>query len=114
LAVLSWVLLILLIVIALGFILLPLRRGRRAAPRDELRPALIQKESALQLLRDFEHDRKTGKLDEEEYGAVREEAETRAIEAMKRYDRLGGSEGEDAIERAIRTEKMKIEKGTRT
>ncbi len=114
LAVLSWVLLALLIVIALGFILLPLRRGRQAAPRDELRPALIQKESALQLLRDFEHDRRTGKLDEEEYDAVREEAESRAIEAMKRYDSLGGADGGDAVERAIRDEKMKIEKGART
>jgi cytochrome c-type biogenesis protein CcmI len=113
LAVLAWVLLILLIVLGFGFIAIPLRRGRTFARRDEVRQALLQKESAIQLLRDFEHDRRTGKLDEEEYHAVREEAEANAVEAMKRYDRLGGAERDDPIERAIRAEKMKIEKGAR-
>ena len=112
-AVLAWVLLVLLVVLGFGFIAIPLGRRRTGARRDDLRQALIQKESAIQLLRDFEHDRRTGKLDEEDYHSVRDEAEANAIEAMKRYDHLGGVEGDDPIERAIRAEKMKIEKGAR-
>lgn len=113
-ALLAVVLLAILVILGGAFIVAPLRTRRRTMGRDEVRQAFAQRESAIQLIRDFEHDHKTGKLGEDDYVAVRNEAEARAIEAMKRYDRLGGTEGDDPVERAIREERSRIEKGART
>jgi len=117
LTVLVWILLILLVGIGLGFIAMPLVRARGGGSpgqADERREALREKEGALQLLRDLEQDHRTGKLEPEDYAVLRPEAEARAIAAMKRCDGLAaetGADVEDPIERAIRLERVRLERG---
>ncbi len=112
--ILAWVLLVLLLLGALAFVAAPLLRGAKTAQREEEKRDLVhEREAALQLLRDLEHDRQTGKLDSDDYAAQRAEAEGRAIQAMRRLDALGVAEGGDPLEAAIRLERIRLQKGAR-
>jgi hypothetical protein len=106
--------LVLLIVGAGAFIALPLRRRRLIARRDEEKAqAAAEKEAALQLIRDLEQDRQTGKLEEDEYAEQRADAEARAILAMKRLESLGGAGDTDSVEQLIRRERTRLQKEAR-
>lgn len=108
------VLIIVLILGALAYVAAPLARGHaRARREEERRSALMEKEGALQLLGDLEHDRLTGKLGEEDFRQQREAAETRAIAAMRRLDSLGEPAGADPIEQAIRVERSRLQREAR-
>jgi cytochrome c-type biogenesis protein CcmI len=114
LAVLTWILLIALIVGAAAFISLPLRRRRLGARRDEERThANTEKEAALQLIRDLDQDRQTGKLEADEYAEQRAAAEAAAIRAMKRLESFGEAPGTDSLEQLIRLERTRLEKEAR-
>jgi hypothetical protein len=79
-----------------------LDEGRRA----ELRR---QKEGLLSSLREMEFDFRTGKLTEEDYGAMRSDLEARAIETLRQLDALEASAGLDArLEDEIRALKTSI------
>jgi hypothetical protein len=112
----SIILAIVLVLGALAYVAAPLFRERmragRRGPEEERIAALLEKESAFQLLTDLEHDRGTGKLDPEDYSAQKEVAQARAIDALKRLDALGvqAAPGMDPIEHWIREERRRLEK----
>jgi cytochrome c-type biogenesis protein CcmI len=114
LAALTLVFLVLLLILGAGFIAMPLVRGRgMAEPVDDGRRQIErEKELALQILRDLENDRRTGKIEQEDHDVLREEAEARAIGAMKRFDAATASGGgiSDPIEAAILSERVRLEK----
>jgi cytochrome c-type biogenesis protein CcmI len=109
---------ILLAIGALAFVAAPLLRGRKRSRgmRQELREALLEKNAAIQLLHDLEHDRNTGKLDEEDYLEQKTAAELRAIAALRRLDEMGAPSeaGADPIEMLIREERRRLEKEARS
>lgn len=108
------VILIVILLASIAFIGMPLFGGRRTARREEdRRTALLDREMALQLLREIQHDHLTAKLDDEDFAAQKVAIEARAIGAMKRFDALGGGEGGDAIELLIRQERMRLQRETR-
>ncbi|MDM7915062.1 MAG: hypothetical protein ACE15D_18110 [Candidatus Eisenbacteria bacterium] len=109
--VLSIVILVLLVLGALAFIAAPLLREQRGARRreEERQQALGAKQRAIQLIRDLDLDRQTGKVEEADWQEQRAALEAVAIEAMRRLDAIGGGdEGDDPIERAIREEREKL------
>jgi len=108
----SWVLLVLLVLGALAFVGSPLLRPSGLLRREGSGSSAIrEKEAAIQLLRELEHDRQTGKLEEGDYRTQRAEAEARAIGAMKQLDSMGEAVGEDLLERTIRLERIRLEGG---
>ena len=110
-AVLTWILLVVLIVGAVAFIVRPLRRRELDVRHDDERTqALASKESALQLIRDLEQDRQTGKLEEDEFALQRAAAEAEAIRCLKRLESLGTPEGGDDVEQLIRAERARLKK----
>lgn len=118
----SVILAVLLTLGALAFVAAPLLRGRMRdrtrASRDseeELLAARLEKDAAIQLLSDLEHDRSTGKLDDEDYLLQKAGAQERAVEALKRLDALGIAESSDGkpIEQWIREERLRLEKEAR-
>lgn len=112
--ILTWVLLIAMIAGAGAFIARPLlRRQRIVRKEDERARAVIERDSAIQLIRELEQDRRTGKLDEEEYETQRAAAEADAIRAMKQLEAaqtLGA--GED-LEALVRAERARLQKEAR-
>jgi cytochrome c-type biogenesis protein CcmI len=72
----------LLAAIACVFVLAPILSGTRRHRENERMRLEAQKEALVQLLRDLEFDRRTGKLSEADYEAAREEAELRAISVL--------------------------------
>lgn len=112
--ILTWAILIALLLGSLVFIARPIAGRRQLARREEeRRAALIEREITLQLLRDLQHDHLTEKIDDADFAAQKEAVESRAIEAMKRLDALGHSEGGDPLEAAVRRERMRLLRGTR-
>ncbi len=113
-AVLTWILLIALIAGAAAFISRPLLRRRLDPRRDgERTHAVAEKEAALQLIRDLDQDRQTGKLEEVEYAEQRAAAESAAIRAMKRLESFGVAPGADSLEQLIRLERARLQKEAR-
>ena len=78
--------------VAAGFVLAPLFRPD-AAEAERVAKRLSAEEDlhahhamAVASLRDLEDDRATGKIDDEDYAAMKGSLETRAIDLMKRID----------------------------
>ncbi len=108
------VLVIILTLGALVYVIRPMIRGSAHIRRVGERRILLQEErAALLLLSELEHDRQTGKLDEEDYSRQMSVAERRAIEAMRRLDALGGASGGDEVEALVRLERVRLERETR-
>ena len=57
-----------------------------AAPADGERSPAHEKEIALRAIREADFDHRTGKLSDEDYAALREELEGRALSAMAELD----------------------------
>lgn len=114
----SVVLAILLALGALAFVAAPIVRGRLRGLglRQEFRDARLEKNAAIQFLHDLEHDRNTGKLDEQEYMEQKSDADRRAIASLRRLDELGAPSDPqaDPIERLIREERLRLEKEARS
>jgi cytochrome c-type biogenesis protein CcmI len=109
--VLAIVLLVVLTIGALAFIAAPLVRVRSIHRSDEdRRSAQMERDVSLQLLRDLNHDRATGKVDAEDFEEQKAEIEARAIAAMASLDALGIGEGSDPMERLIRVERVRLTK----
>lgn len=67
------------------FVLQPLLTGRRAPMEqadEEMTDAEAKRRVTLLALRDVEYDRETGKLDDEDYRALKRELSTEALEAL--------------------------------
>lgn len=112
--ILTLAILIILLLASLAFVTLPLLGGRRTARREEdRRAALMEREMAIQLLRDIQHDHLTGKIDDEDFVAQKAAIETRAIAEMRRFDAIGRVEGGDSIEVLIRQERTRLQRETR-
>jgi hypothetical protein len=110
----AWAILVTLVLGSLAYVGRSLVGGRRQVRREEERRALLlEREMALQLLRDLQHDHLTGKIEDEDFLAQKEETEARAILTMRRLDALGHEEGGDPIEMAIRQERLRLQKGAR-
>ena len=95
---------------ALAFIAAPLLRHRlRTRMLEEARSSLFaEKEAALQLIADLEHDRGTGKLEPDDYETLHEAAERRAIAVMKRLDAASGQAPPSDSEEWIRAERLRL------
>ncbi len=104
-------LLVALILVAIAFVLLPLRRTAAGSIREEEHFRLArEKEGLLQLLRELDFDRAVGKLSEEEHERQRAEVERMAIEVMKRLDAAGRLSGDDPAELLIRVERSRVDR----
>jgi cytochrome c-type biogenesis protein CcmH/NrfG len=95
----------LLSVLALAWVLSPLRRGpRRDLPqhRSLLDDAIRAKNEALDAIVDLERDRDAGKLTDEDLEALSSEQAARALAALEEIDALQGSvRADDEIEAEI-------------
>ncbi len=104
-----------------GFVLLPLLRGR-AAPLEggrDISEEESRKRVALRALRDAEYDRLSGKLDDEDYLRLREQLQHEALTALEEVEsREGGAAGTrpesdaDAVEEDIRRLREALREGT--
>jgi hypothetical protein len=103
---------------ALAFIAAPLLRGRlrNRGIREEVRDLFHEKNAAILLLRDLDHDRSTGKLDDQDYLEQKAATEARALAVLRRLDEIGApaSGDVDPIEKLIREERRRIEKEARS
>ncbi len=105
-------LLIALLIGSAAFIAMPLMGGRKVVRREEEREAaLLDREMALQLLRDLHHDHLTGKIDDRDFESQNAATEAIAIAAMKRADALGLAEGADPYEFLVRQERIRLQRG---
>lgn len=112
--ILTWVLLIAMIAGAGAFIARPLlRRQRIVRKEDERARAVIERDSAIQLIRELEQDRRTGKLDEEEYETQRAAAEADAIRAMKQLEAAQTPGAGEDLEALVRAERARLQKEAR-
>jgi cytochrome c-type biogenesis protein CcmI len=112
--ILTWILLVALVAGAGAFIAIPVLRRQRVTRRgDERSRALIEKDSAIQLIRELEQDLQTGKMDEEEYAQQRAAAEAEAIRAMKQMETTSTPGTGDDLETLVRAERARIQKETR-
>ena len=101
---------------ALYFILRPLgssaarERARAEARRIQL---LERKNVFVQLLRDLEFDRKTGKLSEDDFASAREDAETGALAVLRELDALNQPWSKNRIEEEIASVRARLQTGGR-
>lgn len=82
-----------------AFVLTPLIQDRRASLEredDELTDAEAARRVALLALRDVEYDYHTGKLDEDDYRAMKRQLSAEALAAMKALEEEGGEEALEA------------------
>jgi len=86
--ILSVAILVLLLAGAMAYIGSPLLAPGRAGRREEEDAAFFEHETSLRLLRDLEHDRQTGKMDEEQYLLEKGRVEARGIAALRELDSL--------------------------
>lgn len=102
----STILFALLVAVSLVFIFFPLsaRRWVRDARADRNRALAVEKARVLELIKDLEFDRRTGKLSEADYEIARQEAEDEAIRIMKEMDATDAGKGwtDEALEEEIR------------
>ncbi|MCA9754188.1 MAG: hypothetical protein KDA27_00180 [Candidatus Eisenbacteria bacterium] len=96
----------------LYFILRPLgsAQSRERARAEGRRVRLLERKAALvQLLRDIEFDKRTGKLSEDDYVAAKEEAEAQALEVMLEIESLEGPWTTDRVESEIASMRLRLE-----
>lgn len=104
----------LLLGLSLFFVLRPIGgRGSRAeADRATRRRRLIERKAVLvQLLRDLEFDRKTGKLAPADFEVAQAEAETAALEVLAELDRLEQPWSAERVEEEIAAARTRLEAG---
>lgn len=100
----------------LYFVLKPLSSpaARERARAEGRRIQLLERKFVLvQLLRDIEFDRKTGKLSEADYLASKEEAEGRALEVFAELDNLAQPWSADRVEKEIAAMRSRLQSGGR-
>lgn len=110
------VLFVLLVAGILYFVLRPLGSAaqRARARREGQRTRLFEEKAVLvQLLRDLEFDRKTGKLSEEDFATARAEAESRALAVLQELDGLDAAWTPERIEQEIEAARASLESGGR-
>lgn len=95
--------------IALGLVLWVgepfLRRAhspQRLATTEEVASLLLQKEVLYTAIRDLAFDFQTGKVDESDYTALRQELEAEAVQVLQSLDALAFSESIATIERQVK------------
>jgi hypothetical protein len=107
------VLLVVLILLAVGFMAAPLRnpmlRGRRKATRlEELQG---EKSRTLEMIRDLEFDHHTGKVLDDDYRSSVEGYRAQAIQIMKEMDSLVPRQNvEDSVEGEITRIRKELKK----
>jgi hypothetical protein len=87
-----------LVLLALAWVTLPLRRGPRLddpQPAQALEEARTRKRDALLAILDLENERATGKLSETDFVALRLEYEAQALTALREADALRDSTVDD-------------------
>lgn len=102
--------------LALFFILRPLgnRAQRVEAEREARRRRLLERKAVfVQLLRDLEFDRRTGKLAPADYEAAHAETESAALEVLAELDRLEAPWSEERLEQEIAAARRRLEAGGR-
>jgi hypothetical protein len=72
-------------------------------PSNEVARWEKQKTDAYAAIKEAEFDLQMGKLTQEDYHAVREKYETRALEALAQLDRLGGAQAPPAAGDQVKT-----------
>lgn len=110
----SIVLFSLLVLIALLFVFTPVAAGwRRERAEVERERLLAEKATSLQLLRELEFDRRTGKLTEEDYETAYAEVELTTIAVLRRLDELGAVDPwtPEGLEAEIARVRDKLAKG---
>jgi hypothetical protein len=95
--------------IALGVVLWVgepfIRRSRppeRSVTTEEKASLLLQKDVLYTAIRDLVFDFQTGKVDESDYTALRQDLEAEAVQVLQSLDTLAFSESIDTIERQVK------------
>lgn len=109
---------VLLVVAVVAWVLMPVTKGQHASldrDRDELTDAEARRRVALLALRDVEYDFHTGKLDENDYRALRSELSAEALAALQALEdeSTGARRAVDAeLEAEIAAVRAGLEAGT--
>ena len=96
---------LILVGVVVAFILQPVVQGARASlhrEEDELTEAEAARRVALLALRDVEYDFQTGKLDQDDYKAMKRQLSAEALAAMKALEEEGAQEAIEAEIAAVR------------
>ena len=96
---------LILVGVVVAFILQPVVQGARASlhrEEDELTEAEAARRVALLALRDVEYDFQTGKLDQDDYRAMKRQLSAEALAAMKALEEEGAQESIEAEIAAVR------------
>jgi hypothetical protein len=108
----------LLVVAVVAYVISPIIQRRHAplsTEGDDLTDALSRKRVALMALRDAEYDFATGKVDQQDYDALRLELSAQALNAVKDADGLESQEAEsttpDASDEAVEAEIARVRAG---
>lgn len=98
------------------FLVQPVARGIHASLEredDEMTDTEARKRVALLALRDVEYDFLAGKLDEEDYRALKSELTAEALAALEADDAArGGTTGDEALEAEILAIRQGLREGT--
>jgi len=89
----------LLVVAVVAYVISPIIQRRHAplsTEGDDLTDALARKRVALMALRDAEYDFETGKVDQQDYDALRQELSAQALNALKEAEALESPEAQAA------------------
>jgi hypothetical protein len=89
---------LILVVAVVGFILQPVLRGQYASLEqqdDEMTEAEARRRVSLLALRDAEYDYETGKLDRDDYLAMKRQLSAEALAALEALERGEGSPASD-------------------
>lgn len=106
----------LLVVAVVAWVLLPVTRGQHASldrEDGELTDGEARRRVALLALRDVEYDYHTGKLDQDDYLALRSELSAEALAALQALDaETEGGAGDPDLEAEIAAVRAGLEAGT--
>jgi hypothetical protein len=94
----------LLAVVALGFVMQPMRSGPRRDEGEEnalVEEATARKRSALVAIVDMENEHTAGKLSDEDLAALRTRYEMEALQALSDLDALSVRDQDDDLENEI-------------
>jgi len=102
-----------LVIAVVAFILQPVLQGQWASltqQDDEMSEVEARRRVSLLALRDAEYDYVTGKLDEEDYKALKRQLSAEALAALKELEESGDTE---ALEREIAAARRGLKEGMR-